>query len=150
MRGFALGGPDHRIRMDFADVENMPIQRGYQGSDYDPNIARHSHWWLITLIASGMCHWSLATSQLIDHWCLLCFIWNCLAFNKPHSASYTYNNFRYIRSFRFIHWEVKKMKPSAFEQPFWSAKCSNNISCLFCCNAWGAITGSNRENYSIY
>ena len=43
MRGFALGGPDHRIRMDFADVENMPIQRGYQGSDYDPNIARHSH-----------------------------------------------------------------------------------------------------------
>jgi len=39
MRGFALGGPDNRIRMDFADVENMPPPRGYQGSDYDPNIA---------------------------------------------------------------------------------------------------------------
>ena len=42
MRGFALGGPDKRIRMDFADVENMPPPRGYQGSDYDPNIARAS------------------------------------------------------------------------------------------------------------
>jgi len=42
MRGFALGGPDKRIRMDFADVENMPQPRGYQGSDYDPNIARAS------------------------------------------------------------------------------------------------------------
>ena len=42
MRGFALGGPDNRIRMDFADVENMPPPRGYQGSDYDPNIARHT------------------------------------------------------------------------------------------------------------
>jgi len=42
MRGFALGGPDKRIRMDFADVENMPQPRGYQGSDYDPNIARLS------------------------------------------------------------------------------------------------------------
>ena len=41
MRGFALGGPDKRIRMDFADVENMPQPRGYQGSDYDPNIARY-------------------------------------------------------------------------------------------------------------
>jgi len=42
MRGFALGGPDKRLRMDFADVENMPPPRGYQGSDYDPNIARAS------------------------------------------------------------------------------------------------------------
>jgi len=42
MRGFALGGPDKRIRMDFADTENMPPPRGYQGSDYDPNIARAS------------------------------------------------------------------------------------------------------------
>lgn len=42
MRGFALGGSDHRIRMDFADVDNMPPPRGYQGSDYDPNIARAS------------------------------------------------------------------------------------------------------------
>merc|ERR1719319_1462950 len=42
MRGFPLGGPDKRVRMDFADVENMPQPRGYQGSDYDPNIARLS------------------------------------------------------------------------------------------------------------
>lgn len=42
MRGFALGGPEKRIRMDFADVENMPPPRGYQGSDYDPAIARAS------------------------------------------------------------------------------------------------------------
>lgn len=42
MRGFPLGGPDKRIRMDFADVENMPPPRGYQGSDFDPNIARLS------------------------------------------------------------------------------------------------------------
>ena len=27
--------------MDFADVDNMPPPRGYQGSDYDPAIARH-------------------------------------------------------------------------------------------------------------
>ena len=40
MRGFPLGGPDCRIRVDFSDVENMPQLRGYQGSDYDPNIAR--------------------------------------------------------------------------------------------------------------
>jgi len=39
MRGFALGGSDKRIRMDFADVDNMPPPRGYQGSDFDPNIA---------------------------------------------------------------------------------------------------------------
>ena len=42
MRGFPLGGPDKRIRMDFADVENMPPPRGYQGSDFDPNIARQA------------------------------------------------------------------------------------------------------------
>jgi hypothetical protein len=42
MRGFPLGGPDKRIRMDFADVDNMPPPRGYQGSDYDPNIARQA------------------------------------------------------------------------------------------------------------
>ena len=42
MRGFALGGANNRIRMDFADVENMPPPRGYQGSDYDPNIARNA------------------------------------------------------------------------------------------------------------
>ena len=41
-RGFPLGGPDKRIRMDFADVENMPPPRGYQGSDFDPNIARQA------------------------------------------------------------------------------------------------------------
>jgi len=40
MRGFPLGGPDNRIRIDFSDVEDMPQLRGYQGSDYDPNIAR--------------------------------------------------------------------------------------------------------------
>merc|ERR1719445_1462723 len=40
MRGFPLGGPDKRIRIDYSDVENMPQTRGYQGSDYDPNIAR--------------------------------------------------------------------------------------------------------------
>ena len=40
MRGFPLGGPDKRIRIDYSDVENMPQLRGYQGSDYDPNIAR--------------------------------------------------------------------------------------------------------------
>merc|ERR1719433_2245815 len=40
MRGAPLGGPDCRIRVDFSDVENMPQLRGYQGSDYDPNIAR--------------------------------------------------------------------------------------------------------------
>jgi len=40
MRGFPLGGPDKRIRMDFADVADMAPARGYQGSDYDPNIAR--------------------------------------------------------------------------------------------------------------
>ena len=27
--------------MDFADVENMPPPRGYQGSDFDPAIARN-------------------------------------------------------------------------------------------------------------
>ena len=42
MRGFPLGGPDKRIRMDFADVDNMPPPRGYQGSDFDPNIARQA------------------------------------------------------------------------------------------------------------
>jgi len=40
MRGFALGGPGKRIKMDFADVPNMEPAKGYQGSDYDPNIAR--------------------------------------------------------------------------------------------------------------
>jgi len=40
MRGFPLGGPGKRIRMDFADVPNMEPPKGYQGSDYDPNIAR--------------------------------------------------------------------------------------------------------------
>jgi len=40
MRGFPLGGPDKRIRIDYSDVDNMPQSRGYQGSDYDPNIAR--------------------------------------------------------------------------------------------------------------
>merc|ERR1712130_824167 len=39
MRGFALGGPGKRIKMDFADVPNMEPAKGYQGSDYDPNIA---------------------------------------------------------------------------------------------------------------
>ena len=32
---------DSCVRMDFADVDNMPPPRGYQGSDYDPAIARH-------------------------------------------------------------------------------------------------------------
>ena len=40
MRGFPLGGPDKRVRMDFADVADMQPARGYQGSDFDPNIAR--------------------------------------------------------------------------------------------------------------
>lgn len=40
MRGFPLGGNDKRVRMDFADVGDVVPQRGYQGSDYDPNIAR--------------------------------------------------------------------------------------------------------------
>ena len=40
MRGFPLGGTDKRIRIDYHDVDNMPQLRGYQGSDYDPNIAR--------------------------------------------------------------------------------------------------------------
>ena len=41
MRGFPLGGPDKRIRIDYYDVEDMPVARtGYQGSDYDPNIAK--------------------------------------------------------------------------------------------------------------
>jgi len=41
MRGFSLGGSEGgRIRIDYSDVENMPQLRGYQGSDYDPNIAR--------------------------------------------------------------------------------------------------------------
>ena len=40
MRGFPLGGTDKRIRIDYHDVEDMPQLRGYQGSDYDPNIAR--------------------------------------------------------------------------------------------------------------
>jgi len=40
MRGFPLGGPDHCIRLDYSDEENMPASRGYQGSDYDPAIAR--------------------------------------------------------------------------------------------------------------
>merc|ERR550539_596478 len=40
MRGAPLGGPDKKIRIDYSDVEDMPQLRGYQGSDYDPNIAR--------------------------------------------------------------------------------------------------------------
>eukprot|EP00090_Calanus_glacialis_P040697 TRINITY_DN710_c0_g1_i4.p1 TRINITY_DN710_c0_g1~~TRINITY_DN710_c0_g1_i4.p1 ORF type:complete len:496 (+),score=199.97 TRINITY_DN710_c0_g1_i4:1199-2686(+) len=42
MRGFPLGGSGEgkRIRMDFADVANMEPTKGYQGSDFDPNIAR--------------------------------------------------------------------------------------------------------------
>jgi len=40
MRGFPLGGQDKRIRMDFADVPDMAPARGYQGSDFDPAIAR--------------------------------------------------------------------------------------------------------------
>jgi len=40
MRGFQLGNDGHRIRMDFADVGEVVPQRGYQGSDYNPEIAR--------------------------------------------------------------------------------------------------------------
>ena len=40
MRGFALGGPGQRIRIDFADDPNYEPPKGYQGNDYDPNIAR--------------------------------------------------------------------------------------------------------------
>ena len=40
MRGFALGGPGKRIRIDFADDPNYEPPKGYQGNDYDPNIAR--------------------------------------------------------------------------------------------------------------
>lgn len=40
MRGFPLGGTEKRIRIDYYDVDNMPQLRGYQGSDFDPNIAR--------------------------------------------------------------------------------------------------------------
>jgi len=40
MRGFALGGPGKRIRIDFADDPNYEPPKGYQGNDFDPNIAR--------------------------------------------------------------------------------------------------------------
>ena len=40
MRGFALGGPGKRIKIDFADDPNYEPPKGYQGNDYDPNIAR--------------------------------------------------------------------------------------------------------------
>jgi len=40
MRGFALGGNGKRIKIDFADDPNYEPPKGYQGNDYDPNIAR--------------------------------------------------------------------------------------------------------------
>ena len=40
MRGFALGGPGKRIRIDYADDPSYEPPKGYQGNDFDPTIAR--------------------------------------------------------------------------------------------------------------
>merc|ERR1719458_57807 len=40
MRGFALGGPGKRIKIDYADDPNYEPPKGYQGNDFDPTIAR--------------------------------------------------------------------------------------------------------------
>ena len=40
MRGYNLGGPGKRIKIDFADDPNYEPPKGYQGNDFDPNIAR--------------------------------------------------------------------------------------------------------------